>query len=201
MDLIAQMAKHASVRQNLAVWSQNDWHYCSVTYVEPLPASSQMVRDFGAAAANATIAQAEVTTFDVDNDNLLQLRFMPIDDVEFILWLTRSQGKFATRGVHTRVSKKTSAADPAWATTEFNVFGRDRNPFIETRNLGDYAIAQARALFWGYKYKLLRLKNVVEREDGTGVMRPYVPEIGKDGERTGRMMPLVTSYADAEGLL
>lgn len=189
-DLMAGMPPYAQVKQNLAVWSQTRWHYYNIDYIETLPASSQTSVNIGAPGANATIAQLQITAFDVDEHQLIQLRFMPIDDVELILWLTRGQGKFNTRGVQTRVTKMTRGIDPYYASSEFNILGRDRDAFIEVRNLGDYALAQARVLFWGRKYILVPLRNIEERVDDTGILRPVLKTNG---------MPMVFTYVNAEG--
>jgi len=192
INLLEDM-QHVEVRQNLAVWQGGRFDYNSVEYIEPLPLSSQSIVDYGAAAANGTIAAVELTIFNVQGDNeLIQVRPFPIDDIEIIVWLQRSQGKFATRGMQARVSKLTRAIDPYLRSAEFNLKGTNNNPFVEVRNPGDYAYAQARVWFAAKRYILRPLKNVVEQEDLTGVVRPYVKNA--KGELT--LLPM--KYVDAE---
>ena len=197
------MPKIVSEKQNIAVWSQGRWMYYNVDYIEPLPASGQTIVDFlalsggSSLAAGAQIALQDVTTFQVDEHQLLQLRFQPIDDIELTLWETRSQGKFATRGVHCRVSLMTRGLDPHFASSEFNVLGRDRDPFISVDNVSAYALEQARALFYGRKYILQPLLHVKETIDQTGVLRvasfnPEKPDV---------LTPLAMTYCNAEGRL
>lgn len=192
IDSPSVFPKHCGWKQNLAVWSMGRWHYYNVDYTEPMPLSTQSIVDFGAQTAGARDALTELTVFDVDEHQLLQLRFFPLDDVEARLWLTRSQGKFTARGLHAEVSLMTRGVDPYFETTEFNILGRDRNAFFEVRNVGDYTLAQGRLQFWGHKYILRPLQNIVEKLDATGVIRPYVQE----GQS---LVPLHTSYTSAEG--
>ena len=182
--------RHTRIKQNLAVWSQQSWQYFNVDYIEGIMPSSPTVIDRGAAVANATIAAAEIALLDVDVNELMQIRWAPLDDVEGVLWLTRSQAKGATRGVHSRTSKGLSAFDPLYETTEFNILGRDRNAFIEVRNLGDYGLAQARFVFWGWKYILTPLKNVDDQIDVHGIMWPVTK---------GTSTPIPMTYVVAEG--
>lgn len=195
---IGRMEPHILPKQNIAVWSQGRWQHFNADYIESIPASSQTVVNLGAIAASGTIAQTELTTFDVDEHQLLQLRWYPLDDVEGILWLTRSQGKFATRGVQSRVTHMSRAADPYLATTEFNILGRDRNAFVEVRNRSAYALGQARFLFWGYKYVLQPLKNIYEDYDESGVLRAYIRKQGPNGMTA---VPLACTFVNAEGRL
>lgn len=184
---------HCGIKQNLAVWSQGRWQYFNVSGIEGVPAGSVNIVNAGSVAANTTDDLSELTTFDVNDLELLQLRFEPLMDVEVQLWEARSQARFATRTIQARVSLMTKAHDPFLESTEFNVLGRDRNAFIAVINNGDYAYAAGRVHFWGWKYKLMPLRHIDEEEDQTGIRRPVVVTA------TGRV-PLNTAYCVAEGL-
>lgn len=187
--------KHCEWKQNLAVWSQNRWQYYNVDYIDKLPLSTQSIINHGQQVANTRDALTELTVFDVDEHQLLQLRLNVLDDIEVRVWVTRSQGLFTTRGVHTEVSLMSRAFDPYLAMTEFNILGRDRNAFLEPINQGDYTYAQGRVVLWGYRYLLRPLQNVVERPDPSGVIRPFI----MDPRNSDNLLPLHTAYTSAEG--
>lgn len=192
---------HCRIKENLAVWSLGRWQYFNCDYLEPLPPSSVTIVNNGAVTANSSTPASggtELTTFDVDEHQLLQLRIDVLEDIELVVWETQSQAKFAVRGVITRVSKMTRARDPFLETTEFNVLGRDRNAFIQAFNDGAYNIGEARFVPWGWKYILVPLRNIVEVPDATGIVRPMIQLYDDQGRPTSKV-PLNTSYAVAEG--
>jgi hypothetical protein len=125
-----------------------------IEYIEPIVPGSAMVQDFGPIAAGATLANAIVGILRLDDNNLLQVRWRPLDDVEGVLWLQRGQAKFTIKYVTSRVTLFTGASDPAWATTQFWVLGKDRDPYVEVRNNTAYSYGQSRFAFWGYRYIL-----------------------------------------------
>ena len=183
--------RHCRIKENLAVWSQGRWQYFNVAGVESIPAGSVNIVNAGSVAANTTDTLEELTTFDVNDGELLQLRFSPMQDVEVQLWEARSQPRFNTRTIQARVSLMTKAHDPWMESSEFNVLGRDRNAFIAVINNGDYAYAAGRVYFWGHKYKLTPLRGIEEATDATGILRPVVATTGQF---------LNTAYCIAEGL-
>lgn len=186
--------QHCGIKQNLAVWSMGRWQYYNVDYIEPLPgASSVSTINYGAVAASSSVAITELTQFDVDEHQLLQLRFYPIDDIEVRLWEARSQSRFSARSIQARATPLTRRDDPDLLTTEFNVLGRDRNAFIEVINNNPYALTRSRVVFLARRYILIPLANVVEQVDGGGILRASIQAPGCP------VQPLIAQYVVAEG--
>lgn len=195
-DITGHMPLHAKEKQNLGIWSMGRNNYFNVDYIEGLPIGSPAVVNYGAVGANASLALTELTDFDLDEHQLVQLRMFPIDPIELRVWVTRSQGKFLIRGLHARVSKMSRAFDPYMAKSEINILGRDRGAFIEAFNNNDYALGQARVMFWGWRYILVPLHNIVENVDRTGVVKPYVTDPSGNPDRD---VPLICTFLNAEG--
>jgi hypothetical protein len=142
------------IGENLNILSQGQWGFWRVAFLESMPPCRQLTFDFGAVAANASIAKAVPTILRLDDRHLIQIRFAPLDDCEVVLWETAGQAKFAIKTVQARVSLTTRGIDPYYATTEFYVLGKERDPNVEIFNRTAYAMTQTRVKFWGYRYLL-----------------------------------------------
>ena len=146
------------IKENMAIWTTNQWDYFKVDYIEGLPRSSQSVVEMITVsgvtqlAANGTIAKIQLAPLLLNEGEFLHLRWEPIDDVEGVLWEQPSQGRFATRAIHARVNLYTWQMDPELATTTFFLLGRDRLMNLEVRNPNPVIIFVARFVFWGYRY-------------------------------------------------
>ena len=150
----------AKFKENLSVFTLGQWSHYRVDFIEPMPWSSQMVVEMVVAsgattvAANGTIAQRLVAILQLTDNNLLQLRWQPLDDVEGVLWEQAGTGRFVTRGVHSRVDLFTVTRDPYLSTTTFFIIGKDRDMNLEVRNPRPVAQALARFVFFGFRYVL-----------------------------------------------
>lgn len=154
----------AKIKENLSVFTVGQWAHYKIENIEPLPRSTQnmveMVVASGATIllAYGTIARRIVAILQLNQLEFIHLRWEPIDDVEGILWQQAGTGRFATRSMHSRVTRYTSARDPYLATTTFWILGRDRDMQLEVRNPNPANLPQARFVFWGFRYKLSALK-------------------------------------------
>ena len=168
----------ARVHDNLSIWTVGSWHHYNIEYIEGLPRSSPMIAELvtisGATviAANGTVAQQVVAILHVSDNELVHLRWEPLDDVEGVLWEQAGQGRFATRGVHARVNLFSAQRDPNLATTTFWVLGRDRDMQLEARNPNPVALPMARFVFFGYRYLLSELRQKPE-------MTTWIPAEGR----------------------
>lgn len=159
---ISPMAK---IKENLALWTEGGWEFNRIEYIEPLPLSSPMVVEVITAApawgttlaANGTIAKRVVAILQPAKNELLHLRWFPIDDVEGVLWEKASKGRFVARQVQARVTRFSGLYDPFLATTTFWVIGENRDMNLEVRNPNPVIIASARFAFFGYRYILEKL--------------------------------------------
>lgn len=150
----------ARIKDNLSIFSENHWMHFNIDFMEPVPASTpmtvEMVTASGAAviAALGTIAKQVVALLQMNQNEMLHLRWEPLDDVEGLLWELAGQARFNPRGAHARVGPMTSMRDPYLATTTFFILGRDKDMNLEVRNPLAVAQSLARFVFFGYRYIL-----------------------------------------------
>jgi len=152
----------ARIKDNLSVWTSTKWLHYKIDFIEPVPRSSPMVVEMVVAsgattiAANGTIGKQIVPILQMNSNELLHLRWEPLDDVEGVLWELAGQARFSPRGAHARVSLMTGEFDPNLATTTFYIVGgtpaMDMN--LAVRNPNPVALAVARFAFFGYRYVL-----------------------------------------------
>jgi len=176
----------AQIKQNLSVWTLGHWAHYRIEFIEPMPWSSTMVVDMVVAsgnvtvAANGAIAQRLVNILQLNELNLLQLRWQPLDDVQGILWEQAGTGRNVTRGVQARVDLMTASRDPNLATTTFFILGKDRDMQLEVRNPLPVAQALARFVFFGFRYVLTPLDKVaVQGIEGGRVQSTWLPAEGR----------------------
>lgn len=168
----------ARIKDNISVWSENQWLHWNINYMEPVPRSSPMMIDMVAQsgatqiAANGIIAAIVVPALQMNKEELLHLRWEPIDDVEGVLWELPGHARFNPRGAHARVSLMTGVRDPYLATTTFYILGQNKDMNLEVRNPLPVVQFMARFVFFGYRYLLDELKT--EPAHST-----YLPAMGK----------------------
>lgn len=154
---IQPIVKHL---ENIAVWTNSGWEYYQVEYIEGMPRSSPIMPEMvGLAgvttlAANGTLSKQVITVLQMNDLELLHLRWAPIENVEGVLWERAGQVRFNSRGVVARVTRDTEKYDPYLATTTFWVLGNDRDMNLEVRNPMGVAIPACRFAFWGWRYVL-----------------------------------------------
>ena len=148
------------IQETLGVLTQRRWEYFRAIFIEGMPRSTPLVADLVALSgatsivANGTIARRVLAILQLNTNELLHLRWEPIDNVEGVLWEQAGAGRWAARGATARVDQGTKVYDPYLATTTFFILGRDRDMNLEVRNPMGVALPQARFSFWGYRYVL-----------------------------------------------
>lgn len=168
----------ARIKENVSVWSENQWMHWQVDYIEPIPASRPFIVDMVAAtgaaliAANGTINAAAVAFLLMNKNELLHLRWEPLDDVEGELWELANVARFNPRGGHARVSRFTAFRDPYLATSTFFILGQNKDMNLSVRNPNPVALPMARFVFFGYRYILTALA-------GEPAKSTYLPAQGK----------------------
>lgn len=151
------------IKQNLAIWSEEKWMHWKVDYIEPIPRSSPFMVDMVAAAgatviaANGIIAKRLVAFLLMNKDELLHLRWEPLDDIDGRLYEQPAAARFNPRGGHARVSKFTAERDPYLATTTFWILGPNKDMNLEAVNPNPIAWPLARFAFFGFRYILTSL--------------------------------------------
>jgi len=172
----------AKIKQNVTIWSENRWMPFQIAYIEPIPRCASFTVDMVAASgatsipAGGTITKRLVQFLLMNKDEMLHLRFEPIDDVECRLWELSEMARFAPRGGHARVSKFTCTRDPYLATTTFWILGPNKDIQLEVLNPDPVIIPLARVAFWGYRYMLISLQS-------NPTESTYLPAQGMAGAR------------------
>lgn len=153
----------AKIKEKLTIWSQNEWMNYDIDFIEPVPRSNAFTVDFVAAAgattiaANGTVNKQITQVLLMNTDELLHLRWEPLDHVEGRLWELAEAARFAPRGGQARVSLMTGIRDPYLATTTFFILGPNKDAQIEVLNPNPVALPVARFVFFGYRYTLKKL--------------------------------------------
>ncbi len=146
--------------ENISIFTSGLWNHYQVQYIEPMPRSPastvDMIAQAGATilAANATLAKRVVTILQVNDFELLHLRWRPLENVEGLIWEQSGTAKFNSRNIHCRVDRFSVEDDPHLAQTTFFVLGINRDMNLEVRNPMQVAIPIARFVFWGFRYVL-----------------------------------------------
>ena len=150
----------ARIKDNISVLTAKKWAHYQVNFAEPWPRSSPLMVDLVALAAattiaaNGTIAKRLVPILQVTDGEMIHLRFLPLDDVEGVVWEQSGTGKFNSRNTHARVNMATGLHDPYLATTTVFIMGYQRDLNLEARNPNPVPLNQARFQFWGFRYGL-----------------------------------------------
>lgn len=158
----------ARINDNLAIWSEEKWLYWHIDYIEPCPRSQPLLVDMVALAAqttiaaNGTITKRVLPALQMNKNELLHLRWEPLDDVEGLLWELSGMARFQPRGAHCRVSLFTKLYDPYLATSTFWILGQNKDMNLECRNPNPVALYIARFAFFGHRYIMTSLSGKPE---------------------------------------
>lgn len=157
----------AKVNESVGCLVGQLYEFYNIIYSEGLSPGPAMVLDIcnippiGVLPANGTIAKKVVPALQLNANELLQVRWEPIDIVEGLIWELSGQQKNATGQLHSRVDKGCRSRDPALALATFFIlgYGQARLDFsLECRNPLAYAQPTARFQFWGHRFKVNPLK-------------------------------------------
>lgn len=147
------------IGQNFSVLTTSGaWRHFLCLYTEPLPASVDLVEDFGAISADSVSRANSISIIEMegnaknesDASEVAQLRFYPIDDIAIAVKQPAASGRFKTRSNEIRVDYKTIELDPTLKSTEIYVY-EDDVPSFDVYNLTNYDMAQTRVQFFGYR--------------------------------------------------
>jgi len=155
--LADDMPPIAGVGENITIWTQNRWDHYQVDWLEQLPRGEALMRNFGTLAANTTGAATVATELQLDEGYMVQIRFEPVDDFEVLVWQLASQGRYTIRNIHCNVSRFSAQYDPHWKQTLLFILGKERDARFQLRNVTDYALAQTRMKFWGWRFNITKL--------------------------------------------
>jgi len=188
------------IKQNMSVWSSQQWNHFIVEYIEPLPPGGASIVDMVATAgattlpALGTIQKRVVQILQLAESELLHVRMDVLDNVEAIVWEQSSQTKFTSKNLTARVDWQTRVRDPNLATTTFWVSTDKRDMNLEIRNPMAVALPQARVQFFGYRYILSPHPDVTKDLDATTKRALAMGDV-----RTVSKIIGYTTYVVAEG--
>ncbi len=157
-----------SIGQNYSVLTTSGvWRYYECIYVEPLPASLDLINDFGSVSSSSVSRANQVTILEVegsaktetDISEVAQLRFYPMDDVTITVKQPNAMGRFKTLTSEIRVDYNTAEVDPSLKSTEIYVY-EDDTVYFDVYNLTQYTLSKTRVQFYGWRIvgKLLKEK-------------------------------------------
>jgi len=166
----------ARIKDNLSIYTAKKWAHYQVEFAEPWPRSRPLRVDLVALSggttipANGAIGKLLVPLLQVTDDEMLCVRFEPLDDIEGVVWEQAGTGRFNSRNNHARVDLSTCLRDPYLASSTIFVLGHRRDMNLEAQNPNAVALDQARFQFWGFRY----------------VIEEIVPDLSQIVDRSGR---------------
>lgn len=184
------------IGQNVGIYITNGYEYHTINYIEGIPAGPastiDMVAQLGltAIAANATLQKSVVPMLQMYYNELIKVRFMPIDNVECRIWELSGQAKNMARNLQSRTDRNSQWYDKYMSMVTFWVLGFNYDMNLEVLNPLGYAQPTARVKFWGWRYLLnpamdllkLSQKYMEARPTLKGVSAEHVAEALRGGD-------------------
>jgi len=159
------------ITDNYAVLTTSGvWRYYECIYVEPLPASLDLIQDFSSVSASSVSRANEVTILamegsakvETDVSEVAQIRFYPMDDIAITIKQPNAMGRFKTLSAEIRVDYNTREVDPALKSTEIYIY-EDNVVYFDIYNLTQYTLAKTRVQFFGWRIVGRLLKEKPEK--------------------------------------
>lgn len=154
-----QFSPVVNIGENYSViTAQGSERYFECVYVEGLPASLDLIQDFGSINSGSTDSANKLTILEMEGSSKLetdisevfQLRFRPIDDCSITTKLPAAQSRFKTRNSEIRVDYNTEERDPTLKTTELYIY-EDDTIYMDVYNPTQYTLTKSRVQFWGWR--------------------------------------------------
>ncbi|RJO60330.1 MAG: hypothetical protein C4542_09570 [Dehalococcoidia bacterium] len=142
------------VGHNVLLIFQMKFYLYQVAFIEPVPPSHPLIANIG--AINAGITSAIFNTqnvLDMPDGSFGQFRARVLDDIVVTYLQPQASTRNSTRNNNARLTAFNRLYDPNDALSEFYVF-EDERMFLQAVNPTDYNLAQARVVFYGFKYIL-----------------------------------------------
>lgn len=145
----------------LAIWAAAKWSCYKIAFLEPLPLCDDLVFDMGAIAVGAVSGDISLTNLELTETppEMVQIRCYALDDIKATVKRGTADFRFKTKAIIAKISRFTIQIDPCLHTTETIVLKGDE-PTINAENPTDYALAQSRLGYFGYRFGLEDLKQV-----------------------------------------
>lgn len=143
----------------LAIWAAAKWSCYKIVFLEPLPLSADLVFDMGAIAAGAVSGDTSLANLELTGEppEMAQLRCYALDDIKATVKRGAADVRFKTKAIIAKITRFTIQIDPCLHTTEIIALKGDQ-PYINAENPTDYALAQSRLGYFGFRFGLEDLK-------------------------------------------
>jgi len=141
----------AKVEENLLFLPEK--RYYKVTYIEQLPA---IVQDFGKIAAGDVLEKKPIGRngpLEMPENNLLQFRFFPLDDIEIRVFQPRSTARFETLRAVGWIGRDILQYNPELNLTELFQF-EARGLYFDIRNPAREETPTSRIKFFGWRMQV-----------------------------------------------
>jgi hypothetical protein len=168
----------AMVGENVCIQYGQDEFFRKVTWLESLP-PFQFLNIGAIAAQSGTGVKTQATNLEWQEEEFAQIRWFPMDNAQFRLWLPEADGKYRMKSMLAYVDMNTIERDPCLHLTEFFVW-EDNSPYFEAINPQDYALAQCRLIGMGFRYKVAKLSDTVIGSIKQGAPCTYVAASGRN---------------------
>lgn len=178
------IAPLAGIDERLLVQRDTLWNLYRVTGFEAIQPSSATIVNWGAINGGADLAdQSLQTPLELGEHELGQFRIRPLDDIRIQVFQPRNLSHFAVKRAVTRVTLGSRLADPCGHLTEVYSY-KDEYPFVTITNPTDYNFLLARAVFWGFRYKVQKLAEY-QLGELEKIPKPYTAILGEALVRGG----------------
>ena len=156
------MENICNINDIIAVYYDGKWNYKSVLYVEPLPPSDTLIKDFGAISNGDTKENVKLDILGMESNELGQFRIQVLDDIKVKFFQPRASARFVTKNVVVEIDKYSAIFDPELKLSEFFVFG-GRYPRVDIRNNSGEDLTKTRVVFKGYRYVTEAIEEIDEK--------------------------------------
>ena len=136
---------------NVAILWSDQWTYKKVRRWDAVPPFQFL--NLGAIAANTTGAAVNAVNLELLDDEFGQYRWWVIDNAQVRLWLPAASGVPRLRNLQPVFDSNVIVRDPCLHLTEFFVW-EDNRPQFQGINGSNYALAQARLVCQGFRYRV-----------------------------------------------
>ncbi len=189
------------VKDTVAVLSQGKYRFLIIDQQEPYPASRQTIVDMlsiapavtSIAASGGTVVKRVVQILQVNTNELIHMRFEPVDNIQGALYQPSGVSKFHPANLMCRVDRTTRHRDPYLSSTTFFVLGEKEDVNLETFNPMGVALPQARFQFWGDR-------NVVSDVELKGIGQDDLNLMQKGHRETVKKYLGVVTWVPAQGI-